>query len=255
MQAYRCAVPVPERRCSSTAAQTECNAVQRSRSAGAELTILPVDPSIGTTPPQRAPPLPGARGAGRGSRVARGMADAESNGSETSQPANSMRSSGRRGRFSARSASTTTCKPGVELSNTLDEDCTVIRRVARQRLPRRGARYARATHAGLRPACRAVRARREPSPQRRSACRRPGRLCCGWAQRRWLRAGTPSTAAPPRRVACEDRAGLLLDLTEHLKAQQVRRTRRGAAGRDAPSAPRAGRPGLCTAAAALRRTR
>ena len=142
-----------------------------------------------------------------------------------------MRSSGRRGRFSARSASTTSCKPGVELSNTLDEDCTVIRRVPRQRLPVHSARYARATYAGLRPAPRAMRARREPSAQSGYACRRPGQFRCGCTPRRWSRTGTPSTAATPRRVACEDRAGLLLDLTEHLKAQQVRRLRRGAAGR------------------------
>ena len=157
--------------------------VQRSRSAAAELTS---PGRLTHRSAQRPPDARAPTGARRAGRCACGMAAAGSDGgSATSdQPGNSMRSSGRRGRFSARSASTTTCKPGVELSNTLDEDCTVIRRVARQRLRGRDMQRPHTLACDRR---RGGARGREPAAQRWSGCRRPGQLCCGCALRRWPR--------------------------------------------------------------------
>jgi len=125
------------------------------------------------------PAPPPRRGAARG-RGARCMAEAgtpDGPAEDASQPSSSMRSSGRRGRFSTRSASSAACKPGVELSNTLDEDCTVIRRAARQQPPRmwQGPAHAASTDAATLRAAGRLR--------RGDALRVAARRCCAAAER------------------------------------------------------------------------
>ena len=85
-----------------------------------------------------------------------------------------------------------TAKPGVEINNTGDPECTLIKCGAPRGFP----------------------------PRRRvQQCHQ---LYHG---QHWDLAPSvvvPLLKAPLGRVACEDRPGLLLDLTEHLKAQQAR---------------------------------
>ena len=85
-----------------------------------------------------------------------------------------------------------TAKPGVEINNTGDPECTLIKCGAPRGFP----------------------------PRRRvEQCHQ---LYHG---QHWDLAPSvvvPLLKAPLGRVACEDRPGLLLDLTEHLKAQQAR---------------------------------
>jgi hypothetical protein len=163
--------------------------------------------------------------------------------------------SSRKGPLSARSTRSSAngsrkSKPGVELSNALDDECTVIRR-AKRASPRaeRAARRVRAAHSqgshrrALRYAdarsCapRGARGAEAPSrarlraPRASSAAGAAARVVRSRAAACSLHPGGNGRARPKRglrrlvcarRVACEDRPGLLLDLTEHLKAQQVR---------------------------------